>query len=173
MKIGLPCVIGDIKETLNTEIVEAKIPLLIGTNSLQKAEAKLDFKDHSAEFFGQKVTMFRVGSGHFCIQLFSEALEMGSHINDPATREEMVFKVLVADEVELTYKQLQKLHHVFGHTSAEKLINKAGKGSKDFKTRLEKIRETCEVCVKGDKAKPRPKCVMPRVDSFNQIVTID
>ena len=43
MKIGLPCIIGDNKVIFITEVVDAKIPLLIGTNSLEKAEAKLDF----------------------------------------------------------------------------------------------------------------------------------
>ena len=154
MKIGLPCIIGDNKVILITEVVDAKIPLLIGTNYLEKAEAKLDFGSLSAEFFGERVEMFKVGSGHFCIQLFSENL--GFHINDHEIRDDMVYKVLVAEDVELTYKQLKKLHHVFGHTSTDKLnrfLNRAGKGSKEIKASLEKIRDACEACVKDSQSR--------------------
>ena len=55
MKMGLPCMIGDLKVTLITEVVDAKIPLLVGTNSLEKSKATLDFGRNVAYLFGQEV----------------------------------------------------------------------------------------------------------------------
>ena len=87
---------------------------------MEKAKAKLDFGLHRATIFETEVEMFRVGSGHFCIQLFSENLS--TYIADKDSRAGAVEQVLIADESELDYKQLQKLHHVFGHTKIDKLI---------------------------------------------------
>ena len=174
MRIGLPCMVGDEKVTLFTEVVNAEIPLLIGTNSLEKAKAKLDFGLHRATIFETEVEMFRVGSGHFCIQLFSENL--ATYIADEDSRAGAVEQVLIADESELDYKQLQKLHHVFGHTKIDKLITlikRAGKDSEVVNRNLEKIKNTCEACIKNSKSKPRPKVALPRADKFGDVVTVD
>ena len=174
MKVGLPCMLGNTKVTIVTEVVDAEIPLLVGTNSLEKAGANLDFGEKKATFFGEEIDLIRTESGHYCIELFSENL--ATHINDEVERGEMLEEVLAADKVEMNYKQLQKLHHIFGHTSTNKLvtlIKRSGKFTKKIQGDLEHIRETCEACLKDQKKKPRPKCAIPRVDSFNQIVTID
>ena len=106
MKLGLPCMIGDLKVTLITEVVDAKIPLLIGTNSLEKSEATLDFGKNVATLFGQEVEMFKVGSGHFCIELFREG--MSTHVNGEEGREKVISQVLLTQDCELSFKQLQK-----------------------------------------------------------------
>ena len=38
MRIGLPCMVGDVKVTLFTEVVDAEIPLLIGTFGKSQSE---------------------------------------------------------------------------------------------------------------------------------------
>ena len=69
-KMAIPAVIGDIKLTIETEIVNADIPLLIGANSLEKAKAVLDFGNSKATFFTTEVPLLKVKSGHYCINLF-------------------------------------------------------------------------------------------------------
>ena len=54
--------------------MDAEIPLLIGSNSMEVGEAILNFKEKKATFFDQDVDMIKLGSGHFCIDLFSENL---------------------------------------------------------------------------------------------------
>ena len=174
MKISLPCMIGDLKVTLITEVVDAKIPLLVGTNSLEKSKAILDFGRSVAALFGQEVKMFKVGSGHFCIELLREG--MSTHINGEENREKMISQVFLNQECELSFKQLQKLHHVFGHTKVdrlEKLIKAAGKGTEQTKKSLEKIKSTCEACIKMAKTKPKPKVALPRANKFGDVVTVD
>ena len=108
MKVGLPCMLGNTKVTIVTEVADAEIPLLVGTNSLEKAGANLDFGEKTATFFGEEIDLIRTESGHYCIELFSENL--ATHINDEVERGEMLEEVLAADEVEMNYEQLQKLH---------------------------------------------------------------
>ena len=172
-KMAIPAVIGDIKLKIETEIVNADIPLLIGANSLEKAKAVLDFGNSKATFFTTEVPLLKVKSGHYCINLLSE--KMDSHVNDGAEREEIVLHAIEAS-TELSHKELQKLHHLCGHTSTDriwKLIKNAGREEKDTKQILEKIKESCETCQKSSRAVPRPKFAIPRADKFNQIVTID
>ena len=65
IRLGLPCMIGDTKGTLITEVVSAKIPLLIKTNLLEKSSDILDFGKRVATLFGREIRMSKVGSGPF------------------------------------------------------------------------------------------------------------
>ena len=172
-RIGLPAMIGDIKVTIVTEIVDADIPLLIGANSLEVSKAVIDFGGMNARFFSTEVPLMKVGSGHFCISLLSDGMD--THINCDTTREEEVLHAIEITK-KLTYKELQKLHHLCGHTSTErllKLIERAGRVTANTKKDLIKIKDSCDSCQKNGKAKPRPKFSLPRAERFNQIVTID
>ena len=84
---------------------------------------------------------------------------------------EEVFTTEVVDE-----KLLKRLHHLYGHTSAEKLhkfLIKAGRSSDDMKKVLQSIAETCDACTRSKRQKPRPKFAIPRANGPNDIVTID
>ena len=171
--LELPSLIGDKKIHIQVEVVDAKIPLLIGSNSMISAGAILNFQTNDAIFFEEEIQMFLVGTGHFCIDLVSQHIE--THINNVQEREALVETILLTAE-EIDEKGLKKLHHLYGHTSAEKLLKflqKAGKDTKEVRDHLFKIESSCEVCVKSKRRKPRPKSSLPRVDNPNEIVTID
>ena len=68
-RIKLPAWIGNRKLTIETEMVDANIPLLIGANSLEKSKAVLDFCNMKATLFSIEVNMMKVSTGHFCISL--------------------------------------------------------------------------------------------------------
>ena len=75
-KIALPALIGNILIRIETEVVNADIPLLIGANSLEKSKAVLDFGTMKATFFQtSKVDLMEVLSGHFCISLISKLMD--------------------------------------------------------------------------------------------------
>ena len=171
--LDLPSLIGDKKIHIQVEVVDAKIPLLIGSNSMISAGAILNFQTNEAIFFEEEIQMYLVGTGHFCIDLVSQHIE--THINNIEEREALVETILLTAEV-IDEKGLKKLHHLYGHTSAEKLLKflqKAGKDTKEIRDHLFKIESSCEVCVKSKRKKPRPKSSLPRVDNPNEIVTID
>ena len=66
--LKLPTLIGDKKVFISIDVVDAEIPLLIGSNSMEAADAVLDFGRYVAIFFEEEVDMLKVGSGHFCIK---------------------------------------------------------------------------------------------------------
>ena len=117
-RIKLPAWIGKTKLTIETEIVDADIPLLIGANSLEKSKAVLDFCNMKAKFFSTEVDMVKVSTGHFCISLLPETFE--TPVDEPYSEEQVLHAV--TNTQELAYKELQKLHHLYGHTTVEKLL---------------------------------------------------
>ena len=177
MRIGLPALVGDQSVTIFTEIVDADIPMLIGANSLRKAKAKLNFEDNMADIAGSLVPMKMTKSGHFCIELFSPYI--ATHMDDVKEREEMVMSVLVASTENtkaLTVNELKKLHHLFGHTSVDrlvKLLKESGLTRDILVADLKKVKETCEACQRCEKSKPKPKMAINRAEKFNQVVTMD
>ena len=52
-------------------------------------------------------------------------------------------------------------------------LKNAGKDTENLASELKKIEASCDACLKTKRRKPRPKTALPRVDSSNQIVTID
>ena len=172
-KVKLPAVIGERKVNVTMDIVDAEIPLLIGSNSLEAAGAILDFNTNTATFFGEEVGMVKVGAGHFCIDLISEHIE--THIDNVDERNDCIQSVLVTSD-KLSEKDLRKLHHYYGHTPAERLLSflkKAGKDTDELKDVLNRIETSCEACIRTKNSKPRPKSSIPRVEGPNDIVTID
>ena len=146
MRKGLPALIGEKLATIFTEIVDADIPLLIGANSLRKAKLKLNFEDNTAEIGGSLVFMKMTQSGHFCIEIFSPYI--ATHVDDVNEREEMIMDVLVASEEVtkgLMINELKKLHHMFGHTSVDrlmKLLKESGLTRDSLVDDLKKLKET-------------------------------
>ena len=171
--LSLPVVLGDKKITITIEMVDAQIPLLIGSNSMKLGEALINFQDNTATFFNEIVDMAEVGTGHFCINLLAPHVE--THVNDVKERDNIVNHVLVTAE-NIDLKLLKKLHHYYGHTPPDrllKLMKNAGKDVKNLKKPLLKIEKTCEACIRTKKRAPKPKSSIPRVDTANTIVTLD
>lgn len=172
-KVSLPVVIGEKKVIITIEMVQALIPLLIGSNSMKLGEAILNFKNSTAVFFDEVVDMMEVGAGHFCISLLAPHVE--THINDVDQRNGVIQQVLVTAE-KVDIKLLKKLHHYYGHTPPDrllKLLKNAGKEIKELRKPLLDIENSCEACARTKKRPPKPKSSIPRVDSANVIVTLD
>ena len=171
--VTLPTLIGDLIVDISMDIVDAAIPLLIGSNSLETGKAVLNFQTSEATFFTEVVPMVRVCTGHYCIELNSENLL--THIANSDERYNKVHEVLVSTQ-NLSIKDLRKLHHYYGHTPCDKLLKflkKTGKETESLKEELLKVEKSCESCVRTKRRKPRPRCAIPRADAPNQILTID
>ena len=171
--VSVPALIGENRVFVTMDVVDAAIPLLIGTNSLKVGKANLDFDKSEATFFGEVVPMFEVGSGHFCINLVSENLL--TFVEDVSEREKTVRDVLVAmDAVKVS--DLKKLHHYYGHTPLDRLLKflkAAGKDTDGLRSALIQIENSCESCIRSKRKKPRPKSAIPRVDGPDQILSVD
>ena len=74
------------------------------------------------------------------------------------------------------YKVGIKLHKQFGHPTAGKLIkllHNAGVHNKKLESELNKISDSCEICLKFRKPIPRPVVALPIADKFNDLVAMD
>ena len=101
------------------DVVDASIPLLIGSNAMDNGGAILNFRSNKVTFFEEEVDMVNVGTGHYCIDLNSKNLL--THIANTDDRFQKVIEVLVSSQ-SLSSKDLRKLHHYYGHTPCNKLL---------------------------------------------------
>ena len=64
-QVTIPATIGGTKCTIETDVVESKLPLLLSKNSLKKAQTVLN--SDTAKMFGQPVQLFQTSSGNYRI----------------------------------------------------------------------------------------------------------
>ena len=103
------------------------------------------------------------------------------HCNEPQFRE-VVNKVYltkrggrVKERAELTQKDLNKLHHLFGHAHPDKLetlIKTAGRWTDNMRKKLDLLLK-CEVCKIEGRRVPKPNVSLPRANKHNHVVSVD
>ena len=77
-EVILPMYIDDIQILMKTQVIEAKIPLLISRNSLKKANAHLNFEKDTLDILGKQISLKVTTSGHYCIPLRKALSKNGS-----------------------------------------------------------------------------------------------
>lgn len=68
-RVKLPCYIGTMKATIDTEVVDCNIPMLLSKRSMKKAEMTLQFVDDSLIVSGEKIYLRCATSGHYLMPL--------------------------------------------------------------------------------------------------------
>lgn len=174
-KIVIPVTLGQRKITIESDIVDADIPLLLSKDALKKAETILDFNNDIAIMFGQKQTLIPTESGHYAIPL------------SITTDERLVDKQIVlinssmkSDSKPTPYKIALKLHRQFCHCRAEKLIKLIRASSvwdedevEDIVKELRIISANCDICKLYKKTPSVPVVSVPLAASFNEVVAMD
>ena len=170
-RIDFPCNLGGKNLRLRAEVIDAELPLLLGNNSLEKANAVLHIGKKKAEIFGEVLDMKKTDSGHYSLW-----------INNQDEKEIIDYKnilcLVTESDEDLTDEELKKVHHTLGHNSAEKLaklIVNAGRATDKARTeeRLRKIKSDCQGCLRNPNRRPKPKSACPRATKFNEVVTLD
>ena len=163
--VRLPCNVAGKNILLSTEVVDAEIPLLLGNSSLEKAKAVLHIAPCKVELLGAVIPMEKTESGHYSIQ-----------VKVPMKEDKETEMCLVVQQEILTDAKLEKLHHYWGHTTADKLaklIQNAGKLCPETKLKLEKIKSDCTGCQLYKNRIPAPAVAIPRATRVNQLLTVD
>ena len=182
-----------------TEIINLPdVPFLLGGRAMKKANTDIKLgsgmiKFDIAEDNKLKPKLFNLietDSGHFKIKFkvrgdwkdsakFENAVVHYVCSTKSPNWEEFKFLPIetftVEDKKPLGKKEVQKLHHFFGHPSYQRLkqvIINAGRYNKETEVELGKLRE-CEVCKVENRAPPKPSVALPRADHFNHIVALD
>jgi transposase InsO family protein len=175
--VKIPGIIGSKHVTIEENVVNNDIPLLLSRNSMKKANMIVDFNTDKAVLFGEEVSLHSTKCGHYCLPLTPRVRCQLS----PKSMKNFVlhvseeFKKLPRKEKK---QKAFKLHQQFAHPSEERLVKllKESKGFKEDKELLELIKEVteeCQVCKKFTKPKPRPIVGMPLAREFNEVVCMD
>ena len=168
-EVILPMYIDDIQILMKTQVIEAKIPLLISRNSLKKANASLNFEKDTLNILGKQISLKITTSGHYCIPLRKALSKNGS--------EEIFFtsplKNLKPEEILPT---VRSLHKKFIHPPAEKLkklIKESGIDDKGILSAVDQISNECDTCKIFKSSPPRPSVSFPLASVFNEVVALD
>ena len=171
--VRIPVVMGGKPCTLQTEIVERNIPLLLSKESLKKAQTKIDLANDSISMFGRVVESYQTSNGHYAVPL---SVRIDAQV--PNIVLHAVVDMSHASDCDLK-KILRKLHLQFAHASFEKLFQLIKDSSRGksvdnrVKTFLERISQECETCTRFTKTKPKPIVGFPLAKSFNEVVAMD
>ena len=169
MKATIPAQIGDTHCTIETEVVDIDLPLLLSKDSLRRAEAVLDMSNDKATMFHQPVELNYTSTGHYCIDICCK--------QEAKDDEESEILLLEGKLNENEKKQtILKLHKQFGHASAEnlkKLMQNAGIKNTEVYRDMTEIVEKCDVCARHKKTPPKPVVGMPLAEDYNHTVAVD
>ena len=173
-KVKIPGQIGKNKVLIEANVVTCDIPLLLSKPSLKKVGAILNFDNDSMMISGQVIKLVVCKSGHYCIPICSKKRALmvpGVKVFLTVTQE-----TLGGTDPKLMEKKALKLHRQFAHAPAyriKSLLKSAGFTKKLFLDALDRVCESCEVCQRYKKPKPRPVVGLPRGTAFNDCVAID
>ena len=87
----------------------------------------------------------------------------------------LITKHRKGDQRPLSRKEINKLHHVFGHAHPDKLQSLVMKSGKYDDTTLAAIKDLkdCEVCKVENSRIPRPRVALPRSSAFGHVLCMD
>ena len=75
-----------------------------------------------------------------------------------------------------SFKAVKKVHEVNRHKGKEQLLQayrNAGWMSPEMANTIERVVNDCKVCQKFQKSVARPRVIIPKASSFNEVVTLD
>ena len=167
-KYILPVIIAGKEDTIEVDVIQSDIPLLIANKDMKRMGMVIDMKNDQGTIDGRPLQLYSVTGGHYKIDLI--------HKNDEISHEEVFAVNLMELDQSEQKKALDKLHKQFGHKQKQAYINllkQAGKWIDDFSPMLDQIIDGCEGCIRQKRSPDRPAVAMPMGNDFNEVVTMD
>lgn len=92
-KLKIPAKIRQIQCNIETEVVPAKIPLLLSKASIKRAGTVLDMENDHVVMFKQPVKLDFTSSGHYCVNIMDKKGEnIQGDDQDLVTAEDVTLK---------------------------------------------------------------------------------
>ena len=135
----------------------------------------LDFKNDSAEIFGNVVQLMTTQSGHYAIPI----CPYSTILNNVTSGIDSNITLIASSESKSKYDIALKLHRQFAHPASVKLLkllNNAGepcKNDEELKKLIQVVSDACKVCQVYKKPSPRPVVVLPMATIFQECVAMD
>ena len=174
-KLRVPAKIGSTKVIIETDVVNADIPMLLSKESLKKAGTVLDFNNDSAIMFEEKQQLIATKSGHYAVPLTITT-------SDNLVQEQIVLIAKANTQIESVdpRKITEKLHRQFCHCSAERL-NRLIKSSRlwehdresEITNAVDKVTSKCNTCKIYKRAPAVPIVSLSLAHEFNETVAMD
>ena len=164
---NVPIIIGKEKVSIEVDVVENKIPLLISKPIMTKLGMKLDFENHEVTVGDQTMKLNTTSSGH-CLPI-SYMTKQECNVTLNAER-------VIGSTLEEKKRKALKLHRQMCHASSERLqrlLKNAGCVDKEFGKEINNVCENCDFCRKYKRPYSKPVVGFPVAEEFNQIVCID
>ena len=143
-KVYIPIQIGEKDVMLQTDVVNAEIPLL-SKQAMKRGNAVIDFDSDVITMFGVEYPMTLTTSGHYAI-----AVAIESNLMSKLESESTVSNVtLIAIGEEDKHKIAVKLHRQFAHPKPDKLITllrNVGSDDDELFNVLKDLERSCEMC---------------------------
>ena len=111
-KVKFPAMLGSKKVTIESDIIDCELPLLLSKESMKRAETAINFKDDKVSMLGQTLDLKFTTSGHYAIPL---------GIADEKKKVQSVFINIEELDGDSKRKACQKLHVQFGHARTERI----------------------------------------------------
>ena len=165
--VKLPIVLGSKKLSLQVDVVQEDLPLLLSRISMKRAKTVLDTETDTVTMMGEKINLINTSTGHYAIPICTNRiiLQTGAKVN------------LISATFNLTHKEIAtKLHRQFAHTPPERLIRlleHSDYNNNELKQQVEEVSSNCDICKYYKRAPPAPVTGKPMVNHFNQRVVID
>ena len=152
-KVILPCVIADIEVSIITDVVNSDIPLLLSKDAMKRAGTCFNFEDDTVTMLKKKIPFSCKSSGHYYIPITKPLPDKRKfkHIS--------FIKEISSKNTAEKIKIATKLHRQFSHPSSKKLcdlVKNAGVTDAEFIKILETLQNSCELCIRFKKTKPKP-----------------
>ena len=166
-KVKFPAVLGKKKVTIETDIINCELPLLLSKESMKKAETAINFKNDKVCMLGQTLDIKFTSSGHYAIPL---------GMTEEKNKIESVFIEIETLDKDSKRKACQKLHVQFGHARTERihaLLKDAKIEDKETYEMVKEAEEKCQTCLKFKKPKARPVVGLSLARDFNEMVSMD
>lgn len=168
-KVKMPGYIDKEKIEIESEVIEADIPLLLSKAFMKNMGMVINLGDDHIDWKGGEIKALKITStGHY-------AIPINKGQNFEGERNFMKY-VLYTYGNENPKRKALKLHKQFAHPSKEKLlklIKDAGIRDVELENEIRNIAETCETCIKFKRTPCRPVVSVPMAQHFNEMVSMD
>ena len=172
----IPAFIGNTKVSINTDIVDADIPLLLSKTAMKNAKMQLNFDNDSLSAFNQNLSLKITTNGLYTLPITKPTQLLNDVRESEETRNPIVLKVVN----EKSDREIAtKLHRCFAHPSADRLlrlVNNAGEEwalNDNLKREIKEVTDNCSVCQIYKKPPPRPTVGLPLAAEFQDVVAMD
>lgn len=165
-EFSIPAVLADKSVTIQTDVVESDIPLLLSKDAMKKAGVKMDLENDTATILGKEIALNLTTAGHYCVPIDKCETVAVSDVCKEETQ---------ASE-KLSQEKLLKLHRQFAHPPIKKLVallKDAKNWKEEYYGTLSDIERKCEICKLFARTPPRPVVALPLVTAFNEKVAMD